>query len=48
VSTTVTTGTPNASSRLPVTWAVGGLCFLALSEVIKRGRALRDELATVI
>jgi hypothetical protein len=48
LSTTVTTGTPNAGGRLPVTWAVGGLCFLALSEVVKRGRALRDELATVI
>lgn len=45
---TIATGPPNAGAQLPIAWCFAGLCFLALSEVLKRGRALRDELATVI
>ncbi|GAB1640439.1 DUF2975 domain-containing protein [Krasilnikovia sp. MM14-A1259] len=48
LSSTITTGAPNATASLPIFWAFGGLCVLALSEVVKRGLALREDLATVI
>ena len=48
LSTTVVTDPPNTSAQLPLVWCLCGLGFLALAEIIKRGRALQSKLAGVI
>lgn len=41
-------GTFHGVLTLPIGWVFAGFGFLALGELIRRGRALRDELAEVI
>jgi hypothetical protein len=48
LSDTVSTAPPQTGADFPITWLFGGLCFLALAEVVKRGCAIRTELAGVI
>lgn len=48
LSATVTTAPPSTAGDLPLVWCFCGFGFLALAEIINRGRALQTELAEVI
>lgn len=48
LSTTVVADPPNTGAEVPLVWCLCGFGFLALAEIIKRGRALQSELAGVI
>ncbi|MFB7475069.1 DUF2975 domain-containing protein [Kitasatospora sp. NPDC056184] len=48
LSSTLTPGAGFAVWELPVGWLLAGVGFLAIAEVLRRGVAMRDELAAVI
>jgi hypothetical protein len=48
LSATVVTGPPSSGAEVPLVWVLCGFGFLALAEIINRGRALQAELAEVI
>lgn len=48
LSTTVVADPPHTSADVPLVWCFCGFGFLALAEIINRGRALQAELAEVI
>ncbi|MFI6757977.1 DUF2975 domain-containing protein [Micromonospora sp. NPDC050417] len=48
LSATVITGAMGATMEIPFGWLFGGLCLLALSEVVKRGCAMRADLAGLV
>ncbi len=48
LSTTVVTDPPSTGAEVPLVWCLCGFGFLALAEIINRGRALQAELAEVI
>ncbi|MEV4517606.1 DUF2975 domain-containing protein [Dactylosporangium sp. NPDC049525] len=48
LSTTVVADPPNTGADVPLVWCFCGFGFLALAEIINRGRALQAELAEVI
>lgn len=48
LSATVVADPPQTGASLPLVWCFGGFGFLALAEIINRGRALQAELAEVI
>lgn len=48
LSTTAVVGDIAGISHLPVHWLLIGFGLLAVAEVVKRGRAMREELETVV
>ncbi|MEV4134957.1 DUF2975 domain-containing protein [Dactylosporangium sp. NPDC049742] len=48
LSATVVAEPPSTGADVPLVWCLCGAGFLALAEIIQRGRALQAELAEVI